>query len=57
MASKWCMQCCRPVGTVSSNGAGDVVLFFLTGGLWALVMLFRKRRCAVCGATWSLKKM
>jgi len=49
MIFKHCANCSKKTAHKRAFGAGTVIGFFVTLGLWILVMPFYPVRCTVCG--------
>jgi len=49
MIFKHCPNCAKKTGHKRAFGAGTVIGFFFTLGLWLLVMPFYPLRCTICG--------
>jgi len=49
MIFKHCPNCEKKTGYKRAFGAGTVIGFFFTLGLWLLVMPFYPLRCTICG--------
>jgi len=49
MTFKYCTNCEKKTGHKRAFGAGTVIGFFFTFGLWLLTMPFYPIRCSICG--------
>lgn len=57
MAAKYCAVCQKPVQPIDGPDWVDVVLSFLTLGLWGLYAVFKKEKCPICRNSATLMKL